>query len=223
VPAVRPHAIRTTEPAKAPTAPGTRAAILHAAEEEFARSGLAGARTDAIATAAGVNKAMLFYYFNSKDQLFEAVVEDHFKEFQEKAIVLLEADGPARSVLLNYVELHFDFITARHRYASLYQQLMFSGGKPMERLVKKYFAPRAEALDRLLERGMKSGEFRRADRRHMAVSITALIVFYFSAAPVLQIVGKLDAFSEANLRLRKKEVIDFIRFGLFSESHGSVA
>ena len=221
MPAASPHPAKKNESGR-PIGAGTHAVILHAAEEEFARSGLAGARTDAIAASAGVNKAMLYYYFKSKDQLYEAVVEDHFKGFQEKAIAVLEADAPARKVLMNYVELHFDFISARHRYASLYQQLMFSGGKPMERLVKKYFAPRAEALDRLLERGMKNGEFRRTDRRHTAVSITALIVFYFSAAPpVLQIIGKLDAFTEANLSIRKKEVMDFIRFGLFSDPEGS--
>ena len=57
----------------------TRAAILAAAEEEFARAGLAGARTDAIAAQAGVNKALLYYYFDSKEALYAAVVEDHFR------------------------------------------------------------------------------------------------------------------------------------------------
>ena len=51
----------------------TRAAILAAAEQIFAKAGLDGARTDAIAAAAGVNKALLYYYFKSKDGLYEAV------------------------------------------------------------------------------------------------------------------------------------------------------
>ncbi|HEX4263610.1 MAG TPA: helix-turn-helix domain-containing protein, partial [Verrucomicrobiae bacterium] len=52
----------------------SRAIILATAGRIFAQTGLAGARTDEIADAAGVNKALLYYYFKSKDALYEAVV-----------------------------------------------------------------------------------------------------------------------------------------------------
>jgi TetR/AcrR family transcriptional regulator len=193
----------------------TRAAILAAAADAFAQSGLAGARTDAIAAAAGVNKAMLYYYFKSKDRLYEAVVEDHFEEFNRRALEVLAAPGSARAVLLRYVSLHFDFITSRRRYARIYQQLMMTGGRALERLVRKYFLPRSQALDRVLAHGMRTGEFRRADRRHTAISIVALIVFFFSASQVLQLLDQSDAFGQASLKKRKQEVLDFIRHGLF--------
>ena len=193
----------------------TRAAILAAAGRIFAGSGIAGARTDAIAAAAGVNKALLYYYFKNKESLYEAVVGDHFDEFNRQALAVLRTPGPARAVLLRYVSLHFDFISARHRYASLHQQVMMAGGKLAERLVRKYFRPRSEAFGRLLERGMRAGEFRRADGFHSAMSVISLIVFYFSAAPMLQLMGRSDAYSAVNLKRRKQEVLDFIRHGLF--------
>ena len=193
----------------------TRAAILAAAGRIFAGSGIAGARTDAIAAAAGVNKALLYYYFKNKESLYEAVVGDHFDEFNRQALAVLTAPGPARAVLLRYVSLHFDFISARHRYASLHQQVMMAGGKLAERLVRKYFRPRSDAFGRLLERGMRDGEFRRADGFHSAMSVISLIVFYFSAAPMLQLMGRSDAYSAVNLKRRKQEVLDFIRHGLF--------
>src|SRR5271154_3398925 len=146
----------------------TRAEILAAAGCIFAKAGLAGARTDAIADAAGVNKALLYYYFKSKETLYEAVVEDHFREFNRRALEVLAAPGPARTVLLRYASLHFDFISARHQSAPLFQQLMMAGGKFLERLIRKYFAPRGEALGKLIGRGMRSGEFRRADPFHTA-------------------------------------------------------
>ncbi|HUJ72827.1 MAG TPA: TetR/AcrR family transcriptional regulator, partial [Verrucomicrobiae bacterium] len=139
----------------------TRAAILAAAGRMFATSGLAGARTDAIADAAGVNKALLYYYFKDKEGLYEAVLEDHFREFNRQALEVLTAPGPARAVLLRYVSLHFDFISARHQSAPLFQQLMMTGGKFLERLIRKYFAPRGEALGKLIKRGIRNGEFRR--------------------------------------------------------------
>jgi TetR/AcrR family transcriptional regulator len=193
----------------------TRAAILAAAERVFAESGLAGARTDAITAAAGVNKALLYYYFQSKERLYEAVVENHLEEFNRAALDVLTAPGSPRAILLRYVNLHFDFISGRYRQARLFHQLMTTGGQPMQRLVRKYFAPRSRALHRLLGRGMREGDFRRVDPFHMSVSIVALIVFYFSAAQVLQLLGHADAYSNANLKRRKQEVLDFIRCGLF--------
>jgi TetR/AcrR family transcriptional regulator len=194
----------------------TRIAILGAAERIFAKSGLAGARIDAIATAAGVNKALLYYYFKSKEDLYETVVENHFSEFNRQVLEVLTAPGPARAVLLRYVSLHFDFISARHQSAPLFQQLMMTGGKFLERLIYKYFVPRNEALGKLIGRGMHSGEFRRADPFQTSVSIVSLIVFYFSTARVLQLLGHPDVYSAVILKRRKQEVLDFIRHGLFT-------
>ena len=195
----------------------TRAAILAAAEEVFAQAGLDGARIDAIAAAAGVNKALLYYYFKSKDGLYAAVIDDQFREFNRQALAVLEAPDPAGTVLLRYVSLYFDFISARRRYASLYQQLMTARGQPLERLVRKHLVPRNAAFKKLLERGMRTGEFRRVDARHTAMSVVSLIVFYFSAAPVLQALGHADAYDAASLGRRKRAVLDFIRHGLFLE------
>jgi TetR/AcrR family transcriptional regulator len=193
----------------------TRAAILAAAERVFARSGLAGARTDLIAAEAGVNKALLYYYFQSKEKLYQAVLEDHFAQFNRQALQVLSGPGSAQEVLLRYVGLHFDFISARHRHAPLFQQFMSAGGRLAKGLVRKYFEPRGRAVTRLLERGMREGEFRRADRFHTAMSIVGLIVFYFSAAPVLAMLGHADAYAAVNLKRRKQEVLDFIRHALF--------
>jgi len=193
----------------------TRGAILEAAARIFADEGLAGARTEAIAAAAGVNKALLYYYFKDKESLYVAVVEDHFSKFNADAIEVLTAPGSARTILLQYAGMHFDFIASRMRYAPLYQQLMTNGGKPLKHLVHKFFVPRSEALYRLLERGMRSREFRRADLMHTSVSIAGVTVFYFSAAPVLKQLGRVDAYSKATLKRRRKEMLDFIRHGLF--------
>jgi TetR/AcrR family transcriptional regulator len=196
----------------------TRAVILSAAGRVFAKSGLAGARTNAIAAAAGVNKALLYYYFRSKQELYEAVVEDHISEFNRRALDVLNAPGSARAVLLRYVSLHLDFISARHQSAPLFQQLMMTGGNFLERVIRRYFSARGEALGKLIERGMRGGEFRRVDRFHATMSIVSLIVFYFSAARVLKLMGHPNAYSTANLKRRKQQVLDFIRHGLFVNS-----
>jgi TetR/AcrR family transcriptional regulator len=193
----------------------TRAAILAAAARIFAKKGLAGARTDSIAAAAGVNKAMLYYYFKSKDGLYEAVVEDQFAEFNCEAIQVLSAPGSARAALLRYVDLHVDFISQRNQSAPLFQQMAMTGHKFLKRIVRRYFAARGKALGNVITRGIRQGEFRQVDPFQTSVSIIALIVFYFSSAPVLKLLGHADAYSAVNLGRRKREVVDFIRHGLF--------
>ena len=200
----------------------TRARILAAAEQVFARAGLAGARMDEIAAGAAVNKALLYYYFESKGALYEAVMEDHFREFNRQALAVLAEPGPARQILLRYVSLYFDFISTRHRYAALYQQLMTARDRPLDRLVRKYLVPRTAAFKKLLERGIRAKEFRAADARHTTLSVVGLIVFYFSAAPVLRALGHAEAYNAGNLERRKREVLDFIRYGLFVEPEAPI-
>src|SRR5271157_722544 len=86
-----------------------RQAILHAAERIFADEGLEGARTDAIAAAAGVNKALLYYYFRSKHGLYREVLEGYLADFNRQAMELLSSEGSARAVLERYINLHCDF------------------------------------------------------------------------------------------------------------------
>src|SRR5262249_60933217 len=116
-----------------------------------------------------------------------------------QALALLEGPGSAREILLKYVSLQFDFISTRHRHAALFQQFMSAGNRASETLVRKYITPRSRALERLLERGMRNQEFRRAHPLHTAVSIVGLVVFYFSAEPVLRVLGPANAYDKANL------------------------
>ena len=128
---------------------------------------------------------------------------------------MLAAPGPAGAVLLRYVSLYFDFISARHRYAALYQQLMTARGRPLERLVRKYLVPRTTAFKSCSSAACAPASSAAPTPATRRISIVGLIVFYFSAAPVLQVLGHADAYTAANLERRKQEVLDFIRHGLF--------
>jgi len=195
----------------------TRAAILRAAADIFSRAGLAGARTDAITQAARVNKALLYYYFKSKDGLYSAVLEDHLGEFSERAQEILASRDSARAVVLRYVSMHFDFISARPYYPPLFQRFMMTGGRTFQRLARKYFVPVGRAFIAVIERGARAREFRRVDSRHMAISLVGLTVFYFVSAPVTRLVGRFDPYAARSLARRKEEVLRFVRYGLFRD------
>ena len=194
----------------------TRATILSAAEKIFAEAGLAGARTDAIAAAAGVNKAMLYYYFKSKDGLYRAVLEANVEEFHRGAEAVLASGKSAGAILLDYVGHHFSFIGARPYYARLFQRLMMTGDRSVVRIIRLHFVPLFRKLVTLIEHGVRSREFRTLDARHTAISLVALLVFYFNAAPMAQKIGHIDVFDRAQQALRKKEVLKFIRYAMFT-------
>lgn len=202
--------------------PETRAAILHAAEHIFAEQGLAGARTDAIAAAAGVNKALIYYYFKSKDALYLAIIEEHLKDFSQQALAILSSNEPVQEKLLHYVSMHFDFIAARTDYPRLFQRFMMAAEHPFMRVRQKYFIPVAKQLQSVIEEGIRSGELCESDSTHTAISLVALTVFYFSAAPMLKAVGTIkDPYKKAQLAKRKQEVLNFVRRAIFQNRGAS--
>src|SRR5262245_34922052 len=94
----------------------TRAAILEAALREFAEEGIAGARMEAMAAAAGVNKALLHYYFGDKERLYGAALEHVFATLSERMREVLESELPPREKIMAYAAAHFDFIAASPTY-----------------------------------------------------------------------------------------------------------
>jgi TetR/AcrR family transcriptional regulator len=195
----------------------TRTTILKAAEHIYAESGLAGARTDAIAVAAGVNKALLYYYFKSKEGLYQAVVGSQLQEFQQRTREILSAEGAAGPILMRYVSYHFDFIGTHPNYPRIFQRMMMEGDRVLERTIREHSIPLKKLLMAVLERGMKSGEFRRVDKGHAIISIAGLAVHYFNIAPAIRLVTGQDPYSKANLATRKVEVLSFIRHALFRD------
>jgi TetR/AcrR family transcriptional regulator len=195
----------------------TRAAILKAAERIYAESGLAGARTDAIAAAAGVNKALLYYYFKSKEGLYQAVVGSQLQQFQQQAREILSARGAAGPILLRYVSYHIDFIGTHPNYPRIFQRMMMEGDRALERMIREHSLPLKNLLMSALERGMKSGEFRRLDAGHTLVSIAGMTAHYFNIAPAFRLITGQDPYSKTNLAMRKAEVLKFIRYALFRD------
>ena len=207
----------TTAPARSRHRNGTetRAAILKAAERIYAENGLAGARTDAIAAAAGVNKALLYYYFKSKEALYQAVIGNQLREFGRHVEEILSAKGAAGPTLLRYVSYHFDFIGTHPHYPRIFQRMMMEGDRTLGRIVREYSIPLKNLLVALLRRGIRSGEFRPLDPEHTLVSIAGLTGHYFNIAPAIRAISGKDPYSRANLARRKAQVMEFIRHAIF--------
>jgi TetR/AcrR family transcriptional regulator len=197
----------------------SRAAILQAAVREFSREGIAGARTDAIARAAHVNKALLYYYFKDKDTLYSAVLDQVFGGLTESIQAALSTDLPPREKLLAYVGAHFDYIAGHPLYPRIVQGEMMRAARgrapQLERIVKQYFVPLFRKVAAVIEEGQATGEFRSVDPMHFVPSMIAVIVFHFTNAPVLRMIAGIDPFSPERIAARRAAVLDFISAALF--------
>jgi TetR/AcrR family transcriptional regulator len=197
----------------------SRAAILQAAAQEFAEHGIAGARTDAIARAARVNKALLYYYFKDKETLYSAVLDEAFSGLKETVFRVLDGDLPPREKMLAYVGAYFDFVASNQMYPRLMQREMMrarEGASPhLDRLVKNYFQPIFVRIGELLKKGIADGEFRPINAAHFVPSMVAMIVFYFSGAPVMQKIVGFDPLTPERIAERRAAVLDFISAALF--------
>jgi TetR/AcrR family transcriptional regulator len=188
---------------------------------EFADYGIAGARTDAIARAARVNKALLYYYFKDKDALYQAVLDHVFGGLRARVIPVLDSNLPPRQKMLEYLGTYFDYIAANPRFPRVVQaEWMRAGeGSPrMQRVAKEYFRPISEKVTEVLRLGVAAGEFQPMNPMDFLPSVVGVIVFYFSTAPLMKTLTKVDPLSPQRIRERRAFVLNFISAALFRPS-----
>jgi len=197
----------------------SRAAILQAAASEFAEHGIAGARTDAIAREAHVNKALLYYYFKDKETLYGAVLDDAFSGLKTAVFRVLDSELPPREKMLAYAGAYFDFIASNQLYPRLMQREMMrarEGQSPhIEKVIKAYIQPIFLRVSEVLREGIAGGHFRAVNPAHFVQSIVAMIVFYFSSAPMMQKIVGFNPLTPERIAERRASVLDFISAALF--------
>jgi TetR/AcrR family transcriptional regulator len=205
----------------------SRSAILKAAILEFSREGVAGARTDAIARAARVNKALLYYYFKDKEALYAAVLDQVFGGLHLAVQACFSQDLPPREAILAYAQAHFDYIAGHPFYPRIVQSEMMRasrGSSPhLQRIVKQYFQPLFGQLSRLLKEGIAAGDFRPVDPMQFVPTMISVIVFYFTNAPVMRIMTGKDPLDPDLVSTRRAAVLDFISAALFQHTKKEVS
>ncbi len=203
----------------------SRTAILRAAVREISRESLAGARIDAIARAAGVNKALLYYYFKDKDALYGAVLDHVFGGLTGVLLEVFTQPLSPREKLLTYVKTHFDYIAKHPLFPRIVQEEMMRAGQggtgQLERVVRQYFRPLFGKLAALLKEGKDAGDFRAVDPQHFIPSMISVIIFYFNSAPVMRAMRGGDPFSPERIQERRASVLDFISAALFLQPDSS--
>jgi len=188
--------------------------ILTAAEEQFAAQGMAGARTDEIASVAHANKAMLYYYFGSKKRLHHAVLENLFRQLRDSVYLPSRKNASPRERLRGIISGYFDFLVSHPNYPRLVQREAMEASRNFEWIVRKYLRPFHRQFVQTIEEGVAAGQFRRVDSHHTTFTILGVTVSYFAAAPILSEVVCRNLLAPKEVKARKRALLDFIDHGL---------
>jgi AcrR family transcriptional regulator len=183
----------------------TKVRILAAAEKEFARYGLGGARVDRIAVQAKSNKRMLYHYFGNKEQLFAITVENAYATFREaEAALQLEHHRPVDAMrrlvtfVWEYFIAHPEFITLVNS-ENLHKAKHLKASKRTPEISRKFVA-RMEAL---LRRGVAAGVFRTGlDAVQVQITIAAIGYYYLTNRFTGEIVFERELMSKQALASR---------------------
>ena len=191
---------------------GTRRALLAAAVAEFAGKGLAGARVDEIARIAGVNKQLVYHYFGSKEDLFQAALESVYAEIRAREQDLHLADLPPREAMEALVGFSFDYLAAHPEFIAILNDENRHAGRHVggSGNVRAMNLPLVRLLAQTLERGIAEGVFRAdMDPVNLYVSIAGLSYFYFSNNHTLSAIFGTDLSAPEAIAARRSHVVAF--------------
>jgi len=194
---------------------GTRPRLIAAAREEFAQYGIDGARVDRIAKHAGVNKAMLYYYFHSKEQLYEAVVKEFFVAVAERLKSHMVTFENLEQALTELAETHTQMVTQSPGILPILLRELANPDSTLCAWIAGMIGGSgvtAMAQQRLDE-AVRSGEYRQFDVRQAMTSFVAMSLGYHLMAPLIDRVWNITD-KEAFIRERKKVIVDLFLNGV---------
>jgi AcrR family transcriptional regulator len=197
--------------------------ILEAAENEFADRGFDSASVNEIARKAKVNKAMLYYYFGNKEELYVAVIKNIHITKQKELIKILdtENDNFVRMVE-RIVESHFDLFSERPNILKIMSRQMISGkhNKQMSSLINKVTKPTAKKMFEAINKGVKKGELMDLDPlivMHMLMSI--IFTFFLSRSFIEEMVA--EKAKPDFINKYKGTIINMFLYGIMKDRSGA--
>lgn len=161
----------------------SQSTILAAARDEFAEYGLGGARVDRIAERAGLNKRLIYYYFADKETLFQAVLEQTYRDIRDAEHQLKLLDLQPVEAVRRLVEFTWNYYLAHPEFLTLLNSANLHRARHLEnsQRAREMNSPLIAMLGEILERGRKDGSFRGGiDPLQLYVSIAGLSYFYLS-------------------------------------------
>ena len=194
-------------------AEATKARILEAAKREFAKNGLGGARVDVIAERAHANKRMIYHYFDSKEGLFQTVLEAAYVDIREAEQKLNLDHLEPGAALERLVRFTWDYYLKNPEFITLVNSENLHRAKHLKKseIVKVYNRRFVTMVTTILERGVAAGVFRSGvDPVQLNITIAAIGYYYLTNRFTGAIVFERDLMDKDALTERLRFNIDTI-------------
>ena len=199
----------------------TRDKILRTAQQIFIEKGKDGARMQEIADRAGVNKAMLFYYFNNKELLYLEVLRSIVLRLFQKVNEVVISEEEPRKKLEQFVEAYINFLVENEGLPRIMLREIASGGEIIGKIFNETLSqgenPISVKIHSIIEQSIQNGQFRKVDPIQTIISIVGMCVIYFIANPLLRhIFSFQDIDQKKFVEDRKKHIVDLLEHGLIN-------
>ncbi len=189
----------------------TEQLILIAAKNIFFKKGYDGARMQEIADEAGMNKALLHYYFRSKDKLFEAIFNDAFQQFIPRMVENMSSNVSFERKIEIFVE---NYVSMLIKVPQLPNFILTEINRNPEKIFEMFskMGLKPALILQEIQKDIDEGKMRPINPKHLLINTIALCAFPFAARPLMQIIlfdNNTEKYNEF-LEERKKEVSQFI-------------
>ncbi|MGM0597190.1 MAG: TetR family transcriptional regulator [Myxococcota bacterium] len=191
----------------------TRLKCVNAAIKEFALSGKDGAKMEAIARRAGVNKAMLYYYFSSKNNLFieslKIILEKTYLKIVKEFDLLGGDTTDYISQIKKLIDVQLRVFSEKSVYAKLFHTALANEPEitksTLEALIAKDNA--LKEFEKFLDEGAQNGVFRKIDPNQTLISIFGLTIVIFLAKPISEVLLGKNISNEDDFKQKRKDAI----------------
>lgn len=198
-------------------AEATQQNILDAAEVEFSRHGLKGARMSHIAKNAGVTTATIHYYFENKQKLYRAVLERPAAEVSTTIAAFVSKDLPPDEAMEAFIRAAVAYEAAHPQRGMLWFQEANQNQGEYFRLHQSGWSAVHSFIVRILEQGIQEGIFRSLDPMLTTVHILGVCIFYFNIHENWKhLTPEIDRLSEDSVNHHRDSAVEFIMRGILA-------
>jgi AcrR family transcriptional regulator len=197
---------------------GAREKILEAADVLFGEYGFEGASTRRIARHSGVNKALIHYHFNTKDDLFFSVLDSYYERLSAVLVNALGGEGSIRQRFRRLLDEYVDFLTANRNFSRIVQREASAG--PHTDRITSHMVPIFRAGVAQIRQAFPATESGDLSAEHLLVSFYGMVVSWFTYSPIVEGLLGGNPLVPEHLEQRKAHVgrmLDLVLDGLSEE------
>lgn len=189
----------------------TEKQILEAAKNEFQKKGMDGARMQQIADEAGINKAMLHYYYRNKQLLFEAVFSNAFSLLAPQLNKILNDDSSVEEKVRIFTSNYISFVSTHPYLPNFIIHEINRNPKFFEKIQQNGAFPTLEKFNKQVADEVEKGILKPIDGEQLFINIISLNIFPFVATPLIKSFLNIDDKAIKKLmEQRKIAVSEFI-------------